>query len=170
MSNEVFHECRVAGRTFTREQWGEYCRETRIDPSKRIVTHIGKYDFNDCDMCLNPEVMTLAVDRSSYGYYVTLKWADCGNGLWAYAIDYCTGTGGGGYGVCWADHLADGSGFRHRGGYRSEQDAILAACDEAVIRLQQSGHDNEEKTKRLIRMVEDYKKQIRPRYVQLELF
>ena len=123
---EIFHECRSAGRTFTDEQLAEYCRQSRLDDSKLIRTQIGKYTFNDCDICMNPEVMSLVVEGKSYSYYVIIKWCDCGNGFWSSAIDYAYGNGGGGSGVSYADRLK-GDKYDSRTGYRSEVDAKMAA-------------------------------------------
>lgn len=166
-TKEIFHECRSAGRTFTSEEWGEYCRESHNNDAKRLRTQIGKYLFNDCDICLNPEVMSLVVDGKSYGVYVVIKWADCGNGFWASAIDYSYGNGGGGSGVCYADRPVSEK-YSCFAGYRSEKDAKVAACDRALRQLKDKKGDE---VVRLIRMVEDYRKSLsRPQIVQLELF
>lgn len=166
--NEVFHECRTAGRTFTQKEWGEYCNQTR-NGENRLTTQIGKHLWNDFDICMNPDVMSLVVDGRSYGYFVTIKWADCCNGFWASAIDYGYGDGGGGSGVSYADRLK-GEKYDHRAGYRSEADAKLAACDSAIEAIGRSVHGDQGKLKRLIRMVEDYRKSIKPKVVQLDLF
>ena len=166
---EIFHECRSAGRVFTQKEWGDYCDMTRHDEAKELRTQIGKYTFNVFDICLNPEMMSLVVDGKSYGYYVMIKWAECGNGIWSSAIDYSCGTGGGGSGVSYTDRLV-GEKYDHRAGYRSEVDAKVAACDKALTILNGYTSNDETKKKRLIKMVEDYKRSIKPRYVQLELF
>lgn len=166
---EIFRECRSAGRTFTDDEWSEYCALTRNDEGKRLRTQKGKYLFNDRDICLNPDVMSLVVDGKSYGYYVTIKWAECGNGIWSSAIDYGYGDGGGGSGVRYADRLV-GDKYSQWAGYRSEVDAKVAACDEALEVISRSISGNETKLKRLRGMVEDYRKSIRPKYIQLELF
>ena len=164
---EIFHECRTAGRTFTDKEWSDYCCQTR-NGENRLTTQIGKHLWNDFDICLNPDVMSLVVDGKSYGYYVTLKWADCGNGFWSSAIDYGYGIGGGGSGVSYADRLVSEK-YDHRAGYRSEADAKIAACDEALTALEHA-NDKSGKLQRLIHMVEDYKKSIKPKVVQLDLF
>ena len=168
MSNEVFHECRAAGVTFTQDEWSEYLRRCREDESQRIVTQIGRYDFNDCDVCLNPEVLTIASKTGSYGYSVTLKWAECRNGIWSYAVDYNCGTGGGGSGVHYADTLEGKSWLR---GYPSEREAQQAACDEAIRQVRSARDGKSVLGDRLIAMVEDYRKTIsRPKIVELSLF
>ena len=164
----VFHEIRTARMLFDEDEWADYCYRCRKDDSNAIRTQIGKYLWNDNDICLNPDVMSLVVDGKSYGYYVTLKWADCGNGFWSSAIDYGYGIGGGGSGVSYADRLVSEK-YDHRAGYRNEIDAKIAACDEALTALSHA-NDKSGKLQRLIRMVEDYKKSIKPKVVQLDLF
>lgn len=160
-----FHVIRSAGREFTEKEWSEYCR----DGENRIVTSFGKYDFNDCDICLNPETMTIASKKGSYEYNVTLKWCYCGNGLWSYGLDYNTGMGGGGFGCSYADETGNDKSYRN--GYRSEKECIIAACDKALSYLQKSDYGDERNRTKLIGMVTDYKKSIgRPEPVQLSLF
>lgn len=170
MAKEIFHECRSAGRTFTRDEWADYCRESRFDDGKRIRTQIGKYLFNDCDICLNPEVMTLQVKaKNSFEFYVMIEWADCGNGLWSYGLKYADSNGGGGFGVAFADRQGDGNDWRH--GYPTEQECKRKACECALHRLEHSGEKDKAEVKRLMQMVRDYMKSLgRPQPVQLELF
>ena len=84
-------------------------------------------------------------------------------------IDYGYGDGGGGSGVSYADRIK-GEKYDHRAGYRSEADAKLAACDAALEAIGRSVHGDQGNLKRLIRMVEDYRKSIKPKFVQLDLF
>ena len=163
----VWHEVRSARMLFDKDEWSNYLDRTR-NGENRLTTQIGKYLWNDFDICLNPEVMSLVVDGKYNGYYVTIKWADCGNGIWSSALDYGTGDGGGGYGVSFADRLV-GDKYDWRAGYPSEVDAKVAACDKALVRLHNSRKQND-KLQRLIRMVEDYRKSIKPKVVQLDLF
>ena len=166
MGKDIFHSIRSCGREFTSEEWGEYCRQSRDDDALRIRTQIGKYLFNDCDVCLNPEVMSLVVDKKSYGYYVMLKWCDCGNGVWTYGMDYAYGNGGGGGGCSYATP-EDG----RRWSRPSEREAKIAACDDAINTLERNGRKDDKKLTRLIALVTDYKKSIgRPQPIQLELF
>lgn len=169
MANEIVHVIRSAGRSFTQEEWGEYCRASRDDYSKRLVTTFGKFDFNDCDVCLNPNVLTLAIS-GKWKYYVTLKWADCGNGFWSWACDYATDTGGGGSGVSFADKPWNEKSKNHYGeGVRTELDAKIQACEEA-LRWLRNAYTKNDKVEKLILMVEEYKAKLKPKYVQLELF
>lgn len=165
----VWHEIRSARMLFTQEEWGEYLRRCYSDPAERIVTRIGKYDFNDNDICLNPEVYTLKVGtKDSYGYYVTLKWVDCGNGVWQYGLDYSIGTGGGGFGVRYTEPNEDRDWLK---GYPSEKECLMAACDHALEYINHSLQEKEAKTQRLKEMVREYKKSLsRPQVVQLSLF
>ena len=165
----VWHEIRSARMLFTEEEWGKYLCRCHADPAERIVTRIGKYDYNDCDICLNPEVYTLKVGtKDAWGYYVTFKWADCGNGVWQYGLDYSTGTGGGGFGVRYTEPNEDRDWLK---GYPSEKECLMAACDHALKYIGHSQHDKEAKTQRLKEMVREYKKSLsRPQVVQLSLF
>lgn len=168
MAKEVFHRIRSAGIDMTLEQWGDYCRASNEDPAKRINTQIGKYLFNDCDVCMNPETMSLVVDGKAYGYYVTLKWCDCGNGSWSFGVEYCYGIGGGGGGCSFTDPDDEKEWMRGR---PSEKEAKVAACERALECLSHNRRKNDVKADRLIRMVEDYMKSIsRPKVVQLSLF
>ena len=165
---EFFHVIDSARKTFTREEWSEYCNATRHDDSVRIRTQIGKYLFNDHDICINPEVMSLVVKGGGNPYSVMLKWCDCGNGLWVYGLDYNTGDGGGGFGARFVNPDEKRDWLR---GYPSERECKIAACDSAIKRLSHSFHKDEPNVKRLIAMVEDYRKSLaRPKVVQLSLF
>ena len=174
--NEVFHRIRHLGRNFTSEEWGKYCEASRLDDSKRIRTKIGKYTFNDCDVCLNPETLTIQSKGGNWGYYVTLKWADCGNGLWAFGLDYSTGMGEGGFDVSWTDHNEDKEWLK---GYPSELECKLAAAETAIRYLKKRANWNPDdtsrrnNTNRLILMVEEWRESLqpkKPKYIQLDLF
>lgn len=176
--SKVFHTIRHLNRTFTENEWAEYCKKSREDSINNIVTAIGEYYWNDCDICLNPKQQTITAKRGGfYGYNVTLKWADCGNGLWSFGIDYNTGTGGGGYEVAFAD-ITGNEKSRHNG-YPSELECKLAMADAAIKLLEKSGHydpadtTRRNNTNRLIKMVEEWRDSLqpkKPKYVQLELF
>lgn len=166
----IKHTIRCCGKDFSPKEWSAYCTEVYKDPSKRIITTIGNYDFNEHDICLNPTVQHISVSRGGYGYDVTLKWCDCGNGLWTYGLSCNVGSGGGGFGCSWADikNEKDSSCYK---AYHSEKECIIACCEEALRWIDSSGHKDEPKAKRLRIMVEDYKKSIgRPEPVQLSLF
>ncbi len=165
---EVFHTIRAQGITFTSEQWGEYCKETRKDSSKLITTKIGKYVFNDFDICLNPERDDIIVKDGSYGYKVSIKYADCGNGLWSFGLDYNVGTAGGGFGVSWVDKDTGDGCFR---GYRTKVECLDAACERVEMCVMSCGGKNNKIALALIEKIKAYRKELkRPKIVQLELF
>ena len=68
----VWHEVRSARMLFDEDEWSNYLDRTR-NGENRLTTRIGKHLWNDFDIGLNPDVMSLVVDGKSYGYYVTLK-------------------------------------------------------------------------------------------------
>ena len=164
---EVFHTIRHLGRTFTDKEWSEYCNLCRQDEGNLIRTQIGKYLWNDFDICLNPETLTIAAKAGPYGYYVTLHWAECGNGVWAFGMDYQTGTGGGGFGVSWASK-ADTKIWNK--GFDSEKECKCFALRYAMSRL----HPHNGNEKMVNRLKELLQKELdtlqRPQYIQLELF
>lgn len=164
--SEIVHTIRSAGIEFTSDEWSKYCCEVRTDKRKPIVTRIGKYDWNDCDICKNPEVISLVVKQGGYfAYRVMLKWAECVKGVWAMAVDYSYGTGGGGSGVSFATKVSS----KFPEGYPSEVDAKVAACDLALVRLA-SATKGDKNIERLMQKVTDYRDQIKPKYIQLDLF
>lgn len=179
---EIFHTIRCTAKTYTEEEWSEHCRAKAHDGVMFPVVHTtcDRYHWNDHDICLNPEVMTLVLKKGGIGWRVMIMWADCGNGLWSFGIDYATGTGGGGFGVSFADKPYDGTKIDWRTGFTSELECKLTACRAAIARVRDSGYWNSEEgddkrklTDRLIKMVEDYMLSInppKPRYQQLELF
>lgn len=169
---EVFHRIRCCGKTFTSDEWGEYCKMTRYEEGRRIYTSIGKYTFNDHDICMNPDTMTIKVDvKNAYGCGVQIRVADCGNGLWVYGLAVNTVDGGYCGGPAWTDDPSRG--------YASERECRIAACNSALTHIgnalkHKSGMGGEgrgSKLKRLAEMVDDYKKSLsRPKIVQLSLF
>lgn len=168
---EAFHTIRCCGRTFTDKEWGDYCRLTREYPEERILTTFGKYTFNESDICVNPEREQICLVKGSLGYYCELGYAECGNGLWSFGINYCCGNGGGGYGVAWADQDT-GDGWRR--GYHSKEECLVAACDEAMSRIESCANHRQGRDKKadaLLKKVLEFKKGLsRPKIVQLELF
>lgn len=168
LKDKITHRILSAGREFTWDEWSDYLRSVREDSSNAITTTFGKYTFNDHDICLNPDHEDFIVKKGSYGYSASIKYAECGNGLFAYGINYCTGTGGGGYGVHWADK--DRGEDDWRVGYRTKEECMMAACDTLLVRLANTNGSGR-LFNDLIGMIADYKKQLgRPKVVQLELF
>lgn len=171
MSKEVFHRVRWCNKTFDGDQWSEYCALTRHDSSKEFQGTFGKYTFNDHDICINPDVVDLTVKGGAYGYFVRINYAECGNGVWVFGLDYATGMGGGGFGAAWSDVLVSDSKEWHAG-YASEVECKLAACQKAVKYIGNSGAFAEDRNLALLYdKVREYEKSLtRPKVVQLELF
>lgn len=167
---EKVHRIRSAGREFTRQQWYDYLDSCRGDDRNLIVTNVGgKFIFNDHDICINPDVDEIVAKSGAFGYYVHIKTAYCGNGLWSYGIDYSTGTGGGGFGVSFADKKS-GEDKDWRVGYPSERECKVAAA-QCAIRQLHPYNGNDKLVNKLKELVEEYIKDFkRPKYVQLELF
>lgn len=162
-----FHEIRCCGRRFTRKEWGEYCDATRRDSTKRIHTTFGRYTFNDNDICLNPDSVEFNIKKGGYGCNAAIKYADCGNGLWSFGLNYSIGTAGGGYGVSWADR---DTGDDWRRGYHTKEECLIAACDELLQRIAVRGEKGKPFND-LVGAVAEYRRSIgRPKVVQLELF
>lgn len=170
MKQKPFHEIRCAGIQFTQDEWSEYLGAVYKGQRERIVTTFGKYHFSDADICTNPETQTIESKAGAYGYSCTLSWAECGNGLWSFGLDYNLGTGGGGYGVAWADLQGDEKSWRN--GYPSEQECKVAGWRKALTYI--GNHQYNERTslaRKLCKMIQDEIKRLtRPQIVQLELF
>ena len=170
MKRKPFHVIRCAGIEFTQDEWGAYLNAVYKGERERINTTFGRYTFNDSDICINPNKQQLVAKAGSYGYDVTLKWAECGNGLWSFGIDYNLGTGGGGYGVSWADITGNEKSWRN--GYPSEQECKVAGWRKALTYIGNHGHNARvSPANKLKQMIEDEIKALtRPRIRQLELF
>ena len=165
--SEVCHTIRHLKRTFNREEWAEYCAQCRENPSARIVTSIGKYKFNDCDVCLNPDTDAVEIKGGAYGYSAEIKFAHCGNGVWAFGYDINTGTAGSSSGVSWADKQ---NLSKWNKAFESERECKKYAWRYILTRLQ----PNKDKNKMIARLYDEvekkYKQYSRPQIVQLELF
>ena len=123
MKREVHHRIICCNRTFDIEEWCKYLDDVRNGRQERITTTFGRFTFNDCDICMNPDTYTLEVEsKNSYGYRVQIYIAECGNGIWVYGIYENHGDGGSFFGASWC-------GEREKGGYQSEKDAKYAACE-----------------------------------------
>ena len=164
---KIWHRIASCNRSFTRDEWNKYLQESNQNPDKRIVTTIGKYKWNDCDICLNPEEWMISVKSGSYGYYVIITWADCGNGVWAFGLKYNTGTGGGCFGVSYATGKEKQIWNR---GFESELSCKKYALRYAMTRLHPY-NDNGVMINRLKDAIQaELNKLSRPQYVQLSLF
>jgi hypothetical protein len=164
--NEVFHRIKHLNRNFTQQEWADYCEASRKDDDNRIQTKIGKYIWNDCDICLNPESWLIETKHGAYGYSVEIKWAECRNGIFAFGISYNCGTEGGSFGVSWADK-ADVKVWNK--GFESEKECKRFALRYALTRLIPK-KDNKEIDKLRAKIQEELDKLQKPQWVQLELF
>lgn len=162
----IFHTIRCIGKEFTQEQWSEYNNATNSGKENRIISTFGKYQFNDFDMCLNPEKKEIATKTGPWGYYVILEWCNCGNGIWVNGLRINTGSGGFSSGCQWTDNNNGNKTWLN--GYTTEKDCIIAACENAINHLQ---NNKDEQVKKLINKIAEYKKSlVRPQPIQLELF
>lgn len=165
-----WHVIRCAGIEFTQDEWEEYLTAVYKGERERIVITIGKYQFNDSDICINPDKQEIVAKNGCPGYNVSLKWAECGNGLWSFGIDYNLGTAGGGFGVSWADLQGNEKSWRN--GYPSELKCKIAGLSEALKYI--GNHEHNARTspaEKLRKMIEnEIKRLTRPHVVQLELF
>lgn len=170
MKQKPFHVIRSAGVEFTDEEWGAYCQAIRREEREPIITTFGKYQFNDCDICTNPDRQEIVAKAGAWVYRMELKWAECGNGLWSFGLSYNFGTGGGGYGVSWADLQGNEKSWRN--GYPSELECKVAGWKKALEYI--GNHEHNARTspaEKLRAMIEDEIKRLtRPQVVQLELF
>lgn len=165
-----FHVIRCAGIKFTQDEWGNYLDAVWHGKREPIYTTFGKYQFNDNDICINPDKQEIVAKNGGYGYSMTLKWAECGNGLWSFGIDYNLGTAGGGFGVSWVDLQGNEKSWRN--GYPSELECKIAGWRKALKYI--GNHEHNARTsppEKLREMIEDEIKRLtRPQVVQLELF
>lgn len=163
---EIFHRCRHLGIEMTREEYWAYLRECEKDDTKRIRTQIGRYIFNEHDICLNPDKETVSVQDGASGYYLTIKMAECGNGVWVYGLSYCCGSEGGCFGALWACRDSDRKRYDWA---ESEKECRLAALRKAVSYIGYRG--NEPKRIKLLNKIAEKIKQLeRPQVVELSLF
>ena len=52
---------RCAGIEFTQDEWAEYLTAVYKGERERIVITFGKYQFNDCDICINPDKQDIVI-------------------------------------------------------------------------------------------------------------
>ena len=76
--SKIHHTCNCIGRSFTFEEWGEYCREkSSSDP----VMQNGSFKWNINDVCLTPNVSLRIQTRFCS---LTVETAQSPNGRWSY--------------------------------------------------------------------------------------
>ena len=168
MKKKPFHVIRSAGKEFTQDEWSEYLNSVYRGEREPITTQYGKYLFNDNDICINYDKQEITAKSGWFGYYVILKFAECGNGIWVYGINYSIGTGGGGYGAEWSDTTDENVPYH---GYPSEHDCKVAGWHDALEIISSHYYQRTPTAIKLRTMIEDeIKKLTCPQVVQLELF
>ena len=166
--SEIFHKCRHLGIEMTREEYWAYLRECEKDSTKRIRTQIGRYIFNEHDICLNPERERISVSDGTWGWYVDIMTAECGNGVWVYGLQYNLGDGGGCFGASWADRRTD----RTRYDWHESERECKASAGRCMLRyIDNHTEDKKGMLSKLRRKVEEYVRSMeRPQVVELSLF
>ena len=150
----------------TQEEWWHFLRECEQDETRRTRTQYGRYIFNENDICLNPDKETVSVQDGPFGYSLTIKMAECGNGIWVYGLSYCCGGGGGSFGASWACRDSDRKLYDWA---ESEKECRLSALRKAVSYIGYRG--DEPKRIKLLNKIAEYIKQLeRPQVVELSLF
>lgn len=163
MAKKIFHTCYSACRAFTKQQWHDY-----LEKEEKIGKNFGKYIVNDCDICINPDVIHFEVNK--VWCYANIKWADFGNGWFAYGIDCNTNDGGWSFGVSYIDDKCAHLEWRRKYAARSKKECLIAAC-ELIVNYLTERVKTDKRIYRLIQMIKDYKKELStPKVVQLELF
>ena len=126
---KIHHICRCTGQQFTFEEWCSYLDAKRvagIDTGKESVLQYHGFNFNVTDVCVTPNT---PVDLSNRYCYVKIRTAQSPNGRWDYGKDYSTSKSG--------SHCAAGFIDMPNGGYATENEAILAALEEARRHFEQ---------------------------------
>lgn len=82
----IHHHIESIGRDFTFEEWGKWLDEHRTKGIwRRIVYTFAGYEFNDCDVCMNPVLVRIKDD-------VRVEVAQCTEHSWSFG--YSTYNGG----------------------------------------------------------------------------
>lgn len=118
-NTEIFHESRAFERTFTREEWHDFCEKNRIQ--EQFVESEG-FLWNAHDCCVNPHRKKSTSKQSHLEEWV-IKTASFKGG-WYYGISWEYENGGGGMG-CWIDD-------KYR---RGTEDEAIQAGAEHLLRL-----------------------------------
>lgn len=164
---EVFHIIKSARRTLTRDEWHNYLQECYKNDKNRIQTKIGKYVFNDCDICLNPDKESVTIKDGAYGYSATIEIANSGNGVWSFGYDYSYGVGGGCAGASFVDKKDTQLWNR---GFESERECRKFAWRYLLTIIEPRKSENKEAEKLYKAVEQKFKEYSRPKVVQLELF
>lgn len=104
--NRTFHVCKAIGRAFTQRQWWAYLKEREGDSNSAVAT-INGYQYNICDVCLNPTVECYIEFKKSF---LKVKYAVMPDGRFRGGYDWNILTSGG----------CSGVGFREIGDFDSK--------------------------------------------------
>lgn len=111
MSKEVFFTSLALGRTFTREEWWAWLKEHPNNSSREPVVELHGFQFNYCDVCLNPN----KIEFGKPGWCVVIKTAINLDGKWMASHDYTVYNSSGGSGVS----------LKRKGIFDTEKEAIF---------------------------------------------
>lgn len=121
--SEPFHVTRCIGRSFTSEEWGEWCNTHKGGTT--IVFTYKDFQFNEFDVCMTPHVK---IDWKGNLAGLRIETAESPNGRWDYGIHYDFHLGGCGHAAGFiSDQLR---------GYASEKEAVFAALLKAEEYIQ----------------------------------
>lgn len=86
MADRIHHTIRCINKHFTFKEWGKWCEEKHKKGflTDYIVYEFNGYKFNDCDVCLNPSIITI------YGE-VVIKYAQCNDSKWCSGFNTISG-------------------------------------------------------------------------------
>lgn len=136
---DVHHRCRCLDRDFTFEEWCDYNKEN--NSTREAVARFGQFEFNVCDICLNPNV-PLSFEKSPTCRF-RVETAQSPNGLWTYGYSISAHNAYMGRGASFSDDPEDG--------FPSEREAVFDAlriAEEHTAReiriAEQSGGDIDE--------------------------
>ena len=112
MSEEVFYTSLALGRTFTWKEWQDWFKECPGQQDTKLpVIEIQGFQFNYCDVCLNPN----KIEFGKPGWCVVIKTAINLDGKWMASHDYTVYNSSGGSGVS----------LKRKGIFDTEKEAIF---------------------------------------------
>ena len=113
--SSIFHICKSLNRTFTFEEWCDYCNNHR--DRDEIVFRYCDFGFNICDVCLTPHIKVKWQGKAHNRFMI--ETAQSPNGRWSFGIGCIFATQGIGYA---ARYIAD-----ENKGYPTEKEAVYIA-------------------------------------------
>lgn len=86
MEDRIYHTIQCINKQFTFKEWCEWCNDKHSKGflTNYIVYEFNGYEFNDCDVCLNPSTITI------YGE-VAIKYAQCNENEWCSGFNTISG-------------------------------------------------------------------------------